>query len=150
MVNKCFLFSKPNNNLPRLVGTVRFRLQMAHFSARLKLLSSSDGLSRDQFRQQGLYMSGGSPLIRVRRSRLKLDVFRARVFSSYSFSLRKKKIRDFDSDQDGDDWDFDGDEDGLEADDDLSCFRGLVLDISYRSSLLFLSQLLVTYFSSTV
>ncbi|KFK40878.1 hypothetical protein AALP_AA2G054000 [Arabis alpina] len=107
---------------------------MARFSARLSLVSSSDGLSfgvdsRGQFR----HMFGGSPLIHVRRSRLKLD---ARVYSSYSFSPRKKKIfQDMDynprSDEDEDDWNLDGDDDELETD-DLSCFRGLVLDISYR------------------
>ncbi|KAG7585632.1 HNH endonuclease 5 [Arabidopsis thaliana x Arabidopsis arenosa] len=113
---------------------------MAHFSSRLKLLSSNDGLSfgvdsRDQLRQS-LYMAGGgTPLVPIRRSRLK---FCARIFSSYSFPYKRKKIRDFDNteknlgiDEDNDDWDFDGDDDGLETD-DLSCFRGLVLDISYR------------------
>lgn len=112
---------------------------MAYFSARLKLLSSSDGRfsfdSRDQFRH-GIYTAGGegSPSIRVRR-RSRLN-FVARVSSSYSFSSKRKKLMDFDntnlgSDEDGDDWSFD---DELETvDDDLSCFRGLVLDISYRS-----------------
>ncbi|ESQ33958.1 hypothetical protein EUTSA_v10008350mg [Eutrema salsugineum] len=123
---------------------------MAHLSARLKLLSSSNGRfssgvvdSTDKFRQ-GLYMANRSPLIRLRRSRLKFDGFRARVSSSsYSFSFKRKRIRDLDdntseknllgNDEDGDDWDFDGDDDdGLGNDDDLSCFRGLVLDISYR------------------
>lgn len=119
---------------------------MAQFSTRLKLLSSisNDGFtfgvdSRDQFRQS-LYMAGGgSPLVPMRRSRLKIDEFRTRVFSSNSFSSKRKKIRDFDnseknlgSDEDGDEWNFDGDDDDLESD-DLSCFRGLVLDISYRS-----------------
>uniref|UniRef100_A0A1J3HCP0 HNH nuclease domain-containing protein n=1 Tax=Noccaea caerulescens TaxID=107243 RepID=A0A1J3HCP0_NOCCA len=111
---------------------------MAYFSARLKLLSSSDGRfsfdSRDQFRH-GIYTAGGegSPSIRVRR-RSRLN-FVARVSSSYSFFSKREKLMDFDntnlgSDEDGDDWSFD---DGLEAvDDDLSCFRGLVLDISYR------------------
>ncbi|XP_010414875.1 PREDICTED: uncharacterized protein LOC104700959 isoform X1 [Camelina sativa] len=108
---------------------------MAHFSVRLKLLSSNDGLSsRDQFRQSLFYMAGsGSPLVPVHnRSRFK---FGARIFSSYSFPLKRKNTRDFDSteknlgiDEDNDEWDFD---DGLETD-DLSCFRGLVLDISYR------------------
>lgn len=119
---------------------------MAHFSSRLKLLSSNDGLSfgvdsRDQFRQS-LYMAGGgTPLVPIRRSRLK---FCARIFSSYSFPYKRKKIRDFDNteknlgiDEDNDDWDFDGDDDGLETD-DLSCFRGLVLDISYRSKSIFI------------
>ncbi|KAG7641838.1 HNH endonuclease 5 [Arabidopsis suecica] len=114
---------------------------MAHFSARLKLLSSNDGLSfgvdsRDQFRHS-LYMAGGgSPLVPIRMSRLK---FCARIFSSYSFPYKRKKIRDLDNteknldiDEDNDEWDFDGDDDGLETDDHLSCFRGLVLDISYR------------------
>ncbi|CAH2034268.1 unnamed protein product [Thlaspi arvense] len=122
---------------------------MAHFSARMKLLSSSDGRFSfgvvdpiDQFRQ-GFYTAGGSPLIPVRRSRLKFDEFRTRVSSSYSFPYKRKKPMDLDntseknlgssSDEDGDDWSFDGDDDdGLETDDDLSCFRGLVLDISYR------------------
>lgn len=81
----------------------------------------------------------GSPLVPMRRSRLKIDEFRTRIFSSYSFSSKRKKIRDFDnsdnnrgSDEDGDEWTFDEDDDELESD-DLSCFRGLVLDISYRS-----------------
>ncbi|VVB17083.1 unnamed protein product [Arabis nemorensis] len=104
---------------------------MAHFSARLKLGSSFGVDSRGQFR----HMVGGSPLIRVRRSRLKLEEFRARDFSSYAFPSRNNKIRDLDynpcSDEGGDEWDFDGDDDELETD-DLSCFRGLVLDISYR------------------
>lgn len=116
---------------------------MAHFSARLKLLSSNDGLSfgvdsRDLFRQS-LNMAGVSPLVRVRRNRSK---FAARVFSSFSFPYKRKKAKDFnnaeknlDTDEDGDEWNFDGDDDdGLETDDDLACFRGLVLDISYRSS----------------
>ncbi|KAF8085744.1 hypothetical protein N665_0649s0019 [Sinapis alba] len=112
---------------------------MAHVSVRLRLVCSNDGLSfseysRDQFRQ-GLYMTVGSPLIPVRRSRLKLDVFRARVFS---FSSNRKKTRDLDKnlgsseeEDDADDWNFEGDDNELESD-DLSCFRGLVLDISYR------------------
>ncbi|CAD5319332.1 unnamed protein product [Arabidopsis thaliana] len=79
---------------------------------------------------------GGSPLVPIRMSRLK---FCARIFSSYSFPYKRKKIRDLDNteknldiDEDNDEWDFDGDDDGLETDDHLSCFRGLVLDISYR------------------
>ncbi|KAL1213801.1 hypothetical protein V5N11_009979 [Cardamine amara subsp. amara] len=110
---------------------------MAHFSTRLKLLSSNDGFSFgiDQFRQS-LYMAGGgSRLVPIRRNRLKIT----RVFSSYSFSSKRKKIRDFDSseknlasDEDGDDWNFDGDDDDELESDHLSCFRGLVLDISYR------------------
>ncbi|EOA35669.1 hypothetical protein CARUB_v10020892mg [Capsella rubella] len=117
---------------------------MAHVSARLKLLSSNDALSfgidsRDQFRQS-LYMvgGGGSPLVPLQhRSRSK---FCARLFSSYSFPYKRKKIRDFDNseknlgidEEDNDEWDFDGDDDGCLETNDLSCFRGLVLDISYR------------------
>lgn len=84
---------------------------------------------------------GGSPLVPIRMSRLK---FCARIFSSYSFPYKRKKIRDLDNteknldiDEDNDEWDFDGDDDGLETDDHLSCFRGLVLDISYRSTIFF-------------
>ncbi|KAG2302436.1 hypothetical protein Bca52824_031087 [Brassica carinata] len=106
---------------------------MAHVSVRSKLLCSNDGLpfgeySRDQFR----HMTVGSPLIRVRRSRL----MPTRVYSSYSFSSNRKKSRGLDknlgSEEDADDWNYEGDDDDELETDDLSCFRGLVLDISYR------------------
>ncbi|CAH8360789.1 unnamed protein product [Eruca vesicaria subsp. sativa] len=109
---------------------------------RLKLLCSNDGLSfgeysRDQFRHTNV----GSPLIPARRSRFE---FRARVSSSYSFFRNRKKTRDLDKNlvseeededaDDDDDWNLDGDDDDDDEleNNDLSCFRGLVLDISYR------------------
>ncbi|KAL0693560.1 hypothetical protein Bca4012_060740 [Brassica carinata] len=107
--------------------------QMAHVSVRSKLLCSNDGLpfgeySRDQFR----HMTVGSPLIRVRRSR----ITPTRVYSSYSFSSNRKKSRGLDKnlggEEDADDWNYEGDDDDELETDDLSCFRGLVLDISYR------------------
>lgn len=123
---------------------LRYHRAMAHASVRLKLVCSNDGLSfgeysRDQFRQ-GLYTTTvGSPLIPVRRSRSKLHESRARVSSSYSFSSNRKKNRDLDDnaeknreDDDADDWNLYGDDDSELETDDLSCFRGLVLDISYR------------------
>ncbi|XP_010553809.1 PREDICTED: uncharacterized protein LOC104823787 [Tarenaya hassleriana] len=119
---------------------------MAHFSARLKLLSSSEGMSfgfdsKDPFRlslHAASYGAGGSLSVRLRRSRLRFSEFRTRVYSS---SSSRKKSRDLDKveknlgsnevDDDGDDVLFDGDDDGFETD-ELACFRGLVLDISYR------------------
>ncbi|XP_048623457.1 uncharacterized protein BNAC09G16700D isoform X1 [Brassica napus] len=124
---------------PTLLRRSKHPVKMAHVSVRSKLICSNEGLSfgeysRDQFR----HMAAGSPLIRVRRSRLKLDEFGARVSSPYSFFPNRKKTRDLDnaeknlvSEEDADDWNLYGDESELETD-DLSCFRGLVLDISYR------------------
>lgn len=133
--------SKTSINLSNSSSSIKASRKMAHVSVRSKLICSNEGLSfgeysRDQFR----HMAAGSPLIRVRRSRLKLDEFRARVSSPYSFFPNRKKTRDLDnaeknlvSEEDADDWNLYGDESELETD-DLSCFRGLVLDISYRSS----------------
>ncbi|KAJ0252494.1 hypothetical protein HA466_0116860 [Hirschfeldia incana] len=106
---------------------------MAHVSVRSKLLCSNDGLPFGEYsRDQSRHVTVGSPLIRVRRSRLTP----ARVYSSYSFSSNRKKTRDLDknlgSEEDADDWNLYGDDDDELVTDDLSCFRGLVLDISYR------------------
>ncbi|XP_013608771.1 PREDICTED: uncharacterized protein LOC106315554 [Brassica oleracea var. oleracea] len=124
---------------PTLLRRSKHPVKMAHVSVRSKLICSNEGLSFGEYsRDQSRHMAAGSPLIRVRRSRLKLDEFRARVSSPYSFFPNRKKTRDLDnaeknlvSEEDADDWNLYGDESELETD-DLSCFRGLVLDISYR------------------
>ncbi|CAN8244545.1 unnamed protein product [Cochlearia groenlandica] len=114
---------------------------MANFSARLKLLSSSDGgFSRYKFLHcltTTTTTAHGSSSQFFRR-RINLDVFRARVSSSYySFSSRRKNIRDFGkknlgNEEEDEEWDLQGEEEDDDDDDALSCFRGLVLDISYR------------------
>lgn len=109
---------------------------MAQFTAqgRLKLLFNGDGASfgvetRDPFH----YKLGTLRSIQAHRRRLRFLKSTTRVYSS--FSEKKSKLFNVEASLNVSDegiHDESGEYDSDFETDDLACFRGLVLDISYR------------------
>lgn len=105
---------------------------MAQFTAQgpLKLLFNSDGL---HLKLLGYGFVGGLRSFQLQKRKLRYIGSRSRLYAS-SFS---KKSRHFNAEatltgKADSDSDESEDYDGEFETDDLACFRGLVLDISYR------------------